>query len=94
LDLTVNPSPSRDCHAYIGKKKYKPVAKKVKPIGAMLPEEFCIVKNIQGDPLVDLPILFPFPIDFLPTGCYNQASFNIIKKNHLHSFPPRPLCQL
>jgi hypothetical protein len=81
-----NPSPSGDCHAYIGKKKYKPVAKKVKPIGATLPEEFCIVRNIQGDPLADLPILSPFPIDFSLTGCYDQASFDIIKKNHPHGF--------
>jgi hypothetical protein len=83
---TANPSPSGDCHAYVGKKKYKPVAKKAKPIGATLPEEFRIVRNIQGDPLADLPILSPFPIDFLPTGCYDQASFDIIEKNHLHGF--------
>jgi hypothetical protein len=84
--LTVNPSPSGDCHAYVGKKKYKPVAKKVKPIGATLPEEFRIVRNIQGDPLADLPILSPFPINFSPTGRYDQASFDIIEKNHPHSF--------
>jgi hypothetical protein len=30
--------------------------------------------------------LTPFPIDFLPTGHYNQASFNIIEKNHPHGF--------
>jgi hypothetical protein len=83
---TVNPSPSRDRHAYVGKKKYKLVTKKVTPIGATLPEEFCIVRNIQGDPLADLPILSPFPINFSPTGCYDQASFDIIKKNHPHSF--------
>jgi hypothetical protein len=86
LAPTVNPSLSGDCHAYIGKKKYKPVAKKVKPIGATLPEEFRIVRNIQGDPLADLPILSPFPIDFLLTGHYNQASFDIIEKNHLQGF--------
>jgi hypothetical protein len=83
---TVNPSPSRDCHTYVGKKKYKLVAKKVKPIGATLPEEFRIVRNIQGDPLADLPILSPFPINFSPTGCYDQASFDIIEKNHPHGF--------
>jgi hypothetical protein len=86
LAPTENPSPSKDCHAYVGKKKYKPIAKKVKPIGATLLEEFRIVRNIQGDPLADLPILSPFPINFSLTGCYNQASFDIIKKNHPHSF--------
>jgi hypothetical protein len=83
---TVNPSPSRDRHAYVGKKKYKLVAKKVKPIGATLPEEFRIIRNIQGDPLADLPILSPFPINFSPTGRYDQASFDIIEKNHPHGF--------
>jgi hypothetical protein len=86
LAPTVNPSLSGDCHAYVGKKKYKLVTKKVKPIGATLPEEFRIVRNIQGDPLVDLPILSPFPINFLPTSRYDQASFDIIEKNHLHGF--------
>jgi hypothetical protein len=86
LAPAVNPSPSRNHHAYVGKKKYKPVTKKVKPIGATLPEEFRIVRNIQGDPLADLLILSPSPINFLPTGHYNQASFNIIKKNHPHGF--------
>jgi hypothetical protein len=86
LAPTVNPSPSGDHHAYVGKKKYKPVAKKVKPISATLPEEFHIVRNIQGDPLADLPILSPFPINFSLTGCYDQASFDIIEKNHPHGF--------
>jgi hypothetical protein len=86
LAQTPYPSPSRDCLVYAGKKKYKPVAKKVKPVGATLPKGFCIVRNIQGDPLADLPILSPHPIDFTPTGRYNQASFNIIEKNHPHGF--------
>jgi hypothetical protein len=86
LAPTVNPSPSGDRHAYVGKKKYKPVTKKVKPIGATLLEEFRIVRNIQGDPLADLPILSPFPIDFSPTSRYDQASFDIIEKNHPHGF--------
>jgi hypothetical protein len=83
---TPYPSPSGDRLVYAGKKKYKPVAKKVKPVGETLPKEFRIVRNIQGDPLADLSILSPYPIDFTPTGQYNQASFNIIEKNHPHSF--------
>jgi hypothetical protein len=83
---TPYPSLSRYRLVYAGKKKYKPVAKKVKPVGATLPKEFCIVRNIQGDPLADLPILLPHPIDFTPTGQYNQASFDIIEKNHPHGF--------
>jgi hypothetical protein len=83
---TPYPSPSGDHLIYAGKKKYKPVAKKVKPVGTTLPEEFCIIRNIQGDPLADLPILSPHPINFTPTSQYKQASFDIIKKNHPHGF--------
>jgi hypothetical protein len=86
LAPTVNPSPSGDRHAYIGKKKYKPVAKKVKPIGATLPEEFRIIRNIQGDPLADLPILSPFPIDFSPT---KPASTSLRRTTRTASSPPR-----
>jgi hypothetical protein len=68
LAQTPYSSPSRDCLVYAGKNKYKPVAKKVKPVGATLPKEFRIIRNIQGDPLADLPILSPHPIDFTPTG--------------------------
>ena len=41
------------------KKKYKPVMKKVKPVTATLPEKFHIMRNIIGDPLVELSVLNP-----------------------------------
>jgi hypothetical protein len=36
-------------------KKYKPVAKKVKPVPATLPEEFRVVRRMPHDPLASLP---------------------------------------
>jgi hypothetical protein len=68
------------------------VAKKVKPIGATLPKEFRIVRNIQGNPLADLPILSLHPIDFVPTSQYDQAGFDIIEKNHPLGFLTKEEC--
>jgi len=54
--------------------KYKPVAKKIKPVPAMLPEEFRTTRKIISDPLADMPKLSPHPIDFAPTGCYDKEA--------------------
>ena len=53
---------------YVGKKKYKPVAKKVNAVPAFLPAKFRIERHILGDPLADMPALSPHPPDFVPTG--------------------------
>jgi hypothetical protein len=68
------------------KRKYKPAHKKVKPVGATLPEEFRIVRNITGDPLADMPVLSPITTDFVPTGRYTEAERDIIDKNHPEGF--------
>jgi hypothetical protein len=52
------------------KKKYKPVAKKVRPVIGELPEKFCIEHKIIGNPLDDLPTLHPNPPPFTPTDHY------------------------
>jgi hypothetical protein len=52
------------------KKKYKPVALKVKPVLGELPEKFRIIRNIVGDPLEHMPVLTPNPPPFVPTGRY------------------------
>ena len=52
------------------KKKYKPVALKVRPVLTDLPDKFRIIRNITGDPLADIPILDPNPAEFAPYGRY------------------------
>jgi hypothetical protein len=52
------------------KKKYKPVAKKVRPIIGELPEKFRIERRIISNPLDDLPTLNPNPPPFTPTDRY------------------------
>jgi hypothetical protein len=52
------------------KKKYKPVAKKVRPVIGEIPEKFHIERKIVGNPLDDLPTLNPNPLPFTPTDRY------------------------
>ena len=64
------------------KKKYKPVAKKVRAVMSELPDKFRIVRNIVGDPLASLPTLMPLPPDFKPIGRYTQERKDIIDQNN------------
>jgi hypothetical protein len=52
------------------KKKYKPVAKKVRPVIGELPEKFRIERKIIGNPLDDLATLNPKPPPFKPSNHY------------------------
>jgi hypothetical protein len=52
------------------KKKYKPIAKKVRPVIVELPEKFCIERKIISNPLDDLPTLNPKPPTFKPSDRY------------------------
>jgi hypothetical protein len=68
-------SPSDRLAPYTGlflsaKKKYKPVAKKVRPVIGELPEKFQIERKIIGNPLDDLPTLSPNPPLFIPSDHY------------------------
>ena len=65
-----------------GKKKYKPVARKIKPVIGELPDKFRIIRNIIGDPLNELPILPMQPPSFSPTGRYTQERKELFDKLH------------
>ena len=66
--------------------KYKPVAQKVKPLHADLPDKYRIIRNIKGDPLENMPILNPKPPDFVPTGRYTQERMEAMDKAHEGNF--------
>lgn len=72
--------------AVFAKKKYKPVALKVKPVAAALPERFRIVRDIKGDPLANLPVLNLNPPPFTSTGRYTAERRDIIDKAHPPGF--------
>ena len=66
----------------VTKKKYKPVAKKVRPVIASVPNKFRIERNIIGDPLAGLPILSHNPPPFVPTGCYTEERKCALQERH------------
>ena len=59
-----------------GKKKYKPVARKIKPVIGELPDKFRIIRNIIGDPLRDLPI----STNKAPTICAKRTIYPRTKR--------------
>ncbi|KAF8953949.1 hypothetical protein BDZ97DRAFT_1600854, partial [Flammula alnicola] len=69
-------------------KKYKPVALKVKPVYASLPEQYRIKREIKGDPLktADMPKLSKNPPDFEPKGRYTQERKDAMDKVHEGDF--------
>ena len=77
-----------------GKKKYKPVALKVKPVIAALPSEFHIERNIIGDPLEDMPALSPNPPPFTPNKRYTAKRRDIVEKRHNEFLQPEEMCVL
>jgi hypothetical protein len=68
------------------KKKYKPIALKVRPVITNLPDRFRIIRNIIGDPLEHMPSLNPHPPPFTPSPRYNVEQKAIVDKNHPDDF--------
>jgi hypothetical protein len=68
------------------KKKYKPVAKKVRPVIGELPKKFCIECKIIDNPLDDLPTLNPKPPSFKPSDRYTLERRDQLNKNHPGNF--------
>jgi hypothetical protein len=68
------------------KKKYKPIAKKVRPVIGELPEKFCMERKIISNPLNDLPVLNPNPPPFIPSDHYTLERRDQLDKNHPGNF--------
>ncbi|KAL7281404.1 hypothetical protein ACG7TL_004717 [Trametes sanguinea] len=68
------------------KKKYKPVAQKVRATLGTCPEQFRVERNITGDPLADMPKLNPNPPEFEPTGRYTQERKEAMDRAHGDDF--------
>ena len=85
---TTSPSPNNSSPVAIfaAKRKYKPVAQKVRPVLADLPDKFRIVRHIRGDPLYDIPTLSPNPPPFTPTGRYTAERRDLIDQVHSGEF--------
>ena len=70
------------CKGVVTKKKYKPVAKKVRPVITSVPNEFCIEHKIIGNPLAELPILSHNPPPFVPTSRYTEECKCVLQERH------------
>ena len=66
----------------VTKKRYKPVAKKVKPIIAKLPGQYRIIRDIKDNPLENMPNLKKVPLSFIPKGQYTTEHKEILTKAH------------
>jgi len=66
--------------------KYKPVAQKVKPLHADLPDKYRIIREIKGDPLENMLLLNPKPLEFKPTGRYTLERMEAMDKVHKEDF--------
>ena len=73
------------------KKKYKPVAKKIKLLVTDLPACFRIQRSIHGDPLSAMPTLATRPPPFVPTGRYTQARRDRLREDHSAFLRPAEL---
>ena len=83
-----------DTVATFAGRKYKPVAKKVRPVLAELPDKFRIIRNIKGDPLANMPTLSPNPPPYTPIGRYVAERRDIIDKAHPEGFLWLEECKL
>jgi hypothetical protein len=87
LDSRCEPDTS-DAEVFLGgKKKYKPVHLKVRPVKADLPQHYRIVHNITGDPLAEMPnIDFANIPDYISTGRYTEERHDHTDKLHSGDF--------
>ena len=62
-------------------RKYKPVAKRIKPVPTTLPEQFRIQRRPVPNALDDIPALPTHPPDFVPSKRYTQEQKDANKQN-------------
>lgn len=67
-------------------KKYKPVGIKVKPVITVLPDQYCIVHNITGNLLANIPMLLPRPPEFVPYRQDIEEHKQEVNKLHSSNF--------
>src|SRR6266702_774314 len=60
---------------------YKKAARKVHPVAASLPEDFCIIRRRPEDPLLSLPALPTHPPEFTPGTRLTQEHFEALNLN-------------
>ncbi|KAF8165796.1 hypothetical protein B0H34DRAFT_794142 [Crassisporium funariophilum] len=72
--------------SFLAKKKYKPVAKKIRPVFTGVDKKLRIICNIKGDPLATLPTLPTHPPPFKPYGRYTRERYEEFDKANNFGF--------
>ena len=70
---------------------YKKVTRKVQPVSASLPEDYCIIRQILVDPFLSLPTLPTHPPDFTPGIRLTQEHLTDLKLNCYNFLWPEEL---
>lgn len=60
---------------------YKPVAKKIRPVPALYPEDARTIRKFPEDPLLSMPILSPNPPEFIPTPKLTEERLQVLNIN-------------
>lgn len=80
--------------AIFARKKYKPIAHKIRAIETELPSQFCIIRDIKGDLLESLPHLNPRPPKFEPTSHHMTKHRDQFEEVHTGDFLLPERCKL
>jgi transposase InsO family protein len=64
-----------------GRRKYRPVNQRIRPVPATFPEEARVIRQFPEDPLLSLPSLSPNPPEFNPTQKLTRDRLDILKIN-------------
>jgi hypothetical protein len=86
--LTTTP-PSPPAQPHVTNLAYKKVAKKVCPVPASLPKEFCNMQCIPKDPLLSLPSLPIFSPDFSPGSRLSKEQLDDLQLNWYNFLCPK-----
>lgn len=70
---------------------YKKAVKKVHPVAASLPEDFCIIQHCPEDPLLTLSLLPTHPPPFTDGVCLTQAQLDDLNLNCYNFLWPEEL---
>ena len=66
----------------VTKKKYKPVAQKVRLVVTQLLGKYRIIREIQGNLLENMPVIEKVPLPFKPMGRHMEEHKEALEKAH------------
>jgi RNase H-like domain found in reverse transcriptase/Integrase zinc binding domain len=68
-------------YTFVGKRRYRPVNQRIRPVPATFPEDARVTRQFPEDPLLSLRPLSPNPPEFIPTQKLTRDRLKILKIN-------------